>query len=95
MISHVATDFTSGSKAGLYDFRSLDVAVRLLVGAMVEGIKGIIEGAGSRAYIEAMASMVLRSLGVAPKTADKAAAAAARRLHREAPRKLAWWQAFD
>jgi len=30
MISHVATDFTSGSKAGLYDFRSLDVAVRLL-----------------------------------------------------------------
>jgi AcrR family transcriptional regulator len=95
MISHVATDFTSGSKAGLYDFRSLDVAVRLLVGAMVEGIKGIIEGDGSRAYIEAMAGMVLRSLGVAPKAADKAAAAAARRLHREAPIKLAWWQPFD
>ena len=95
LMNHVTADFTNGAKAGVYDIHSIDVAVRLLIGAMIEGIKGIIEGSGSRAYIEAMAGMVLRSLGVAPKVADKAVAAAARRLHREAPGKLPWWRPFD
>jgi AcrR family transcriptional regulator len=95
MILHVTADFTNGTKAGLYDIRSIDVAVRLLVGTLTEGIKGIIEGSGSRAYIEALTGMMLRSLGVPPKSADKAAVNASKRLHKEAPGKLSWWKPFE
>jgi hypothetical protein len=82
-------------KAGAYDLRSVDVGVRLIIGAMIEGIKGIIEGAGSRAYIELLTGMVLRGLGVPPRSADNAVSVASRRLHTEGPSKLPWWHPFD
>ena len=94
LILRITADLTSGAKAGLYDLRSVDVGVRLVIGATLEGIKGIIDGHGSRAYVETMAGMVLRGLGVPPKAADKAVEKASRRLHEEGPSKLSWWRPF-
>src|SRR6266478_5012261 len=82
LVFQITADLTNGAKAGAYDLHSVDVGVRLVIGAMIEGIKGIIDGYGSRAYVETMAGMVLRGLGVPPKSADKAVVKASRRLHR-------------
>jgi AcrR family transcriptional regulator len=95
LVMQITADLTSGVKAGTYDLRSVDVGVRLIIGAMIEGIKGIIEGSGSRIYIELLTGMVLRGLGVPPKSADHAALSASRRLHTEGPAKLPWWRPFD
>jgi len=95
LVVQISADLLRGIKAGSYDLRAVDVGVRLILGAMIEGIKGIIDGAGSRAYIEELTGMVLRGLGVPPKIADHAVSVASRRLHDEGPTKLPWWRPFD
>jgi AcrR family transcriptional regulator len=95
LVFQITADLTSGVKAGAYDVGAIDVGVRLVIGAMIEGMKGIIDGFGSRSYIEMMTGMVLRGLGASPKVADKAVALTSKRLHREAPLKLPWWRPFD
>jgi AcrR family transcriptional regulator len=95
LVFQITADLTNGLKTGNYDVHSVDVGVRLVIGAMIEGIKGIIDGAGSRTYIETMAGMVLRGLGVPPKSADRAVQVASKRLHQEGPFKLPWWRPFN
>src|SRR5262249_15860536 len=56
LVIQITADLTKGVKAGAYDLRSVDVGVRLIIGTMIEGIKGIIEGSGSRNYIELLAA---------------------------------------
>ena len=94
LVFQITADLTNGLKAGTYDLRSVDVGVRMIVGAMIEAIKGIIDGVGSRAYIEMMTGMVLRGLGVPPKTADKAVIVASKSMHHDGPSKLLWWRHF-
>lgn len=95
LVVQITADLTKGVKAGAYDLRSVELGVRLIIGAMIEGIKGIIEGSGSRSYIELLAGMVLRGLGVPPRSADNATQIASRRLHDEGPSRLPWWRPFD
>jgi AcrR family transcriptional regulator len=95
LVVQISSDLKRGVKAGTYDLRSVEVGVRLILGAMIEGIKGIVEGVGSRAYIEDLTGMMLRGIGVPPRAADSAVRLTSRRLHKEGPEKLPWWQPFD
>jgi AcrR family transcriptional regulator len=95
LVVQIISDLKRGVKAGTYELRSVDVGVRLIVGATIEGIKGIVEGVGSRAYIEDLTGMVLRGIGVSPRAADSAVRLTSRRLHKEGPDKLPWWKPFS
>lgn len=91
--SKIRADIELGVETGDYVVPSADVATDLLMGAKIEGIRRVLEGAGLD-YIHRMASMVLRSFGVTPSKADKSAIAAYRRLEVEAPGRIAWWRAL-
>ena len=95
LLHAVGLDFTTGAQEGTFIFHDLEVTVDFVLGAMIEGIRRSMETPISRRYIEVMAGMVLRSLGVSANEADAVAAAASLRLHREAPTRLPWWRPFD
>ena len=89
--SKIRSDIQLGVETGDYVVPSADIATDLLMGAKIEAIRRVLEGA-PLAYVQRMTSMVLRSFGVTPSKADKSVAAAYRRLEREAPGKIAWWR---
>ena len=89
--SKIRADVQLGVETGDYVVPSTDIATDLLMGAKIEAIRRVIEGA-SLDYVRQMASMVLRSFGVTPSRADKSVVAAYARLEREAPGKIAWWR---
>lgn len=95
LVIQIEGDLRRGIKAGAYDVRSIDVGVRLIIGATIEGIRGIVEGAGSRSYIETLTGMMLRALGVPPRAADAVTQATSKRLHAEGPRLFPWWASFN
>ena len=88
----VKGDIRMGVASGDYSIASVDLAADLLMGAKHEAIRRIIAGARDIAYIQGMATMILRSFGVAPKRAETVAKAAFDRLLVEAPGKLHWWR---
>lgn len=91
--SKIRSDIQLGVETGDYAVPSADIATDLLMGAKIEAIRRVIEGAPLD-YVQRMTSMVLRSFGVTPSKADKSVAAAYRRLEREAPGKIAWWRSI-
>lgn len=90
----IREDILLGIETGDYAVPSVKVASDLLMGAKIEAIRRLLEG-GDIEYIKAMATMVLRSFGVAAAKADKSVAKAYNRLAVEAPGKVAWWQTFE
>jgi len=92
----VSGNLRHGTELGVFDIRALDAAVDLAFGALIEAMKHIVAGKPSaRTYIERVSAMLLRSFGVPPQAADRAANEASEYLHREGPQMLPWWQPFD
>ena len=89
--SKIRSDIQLGVETGDYVVPSADIATDLLMGAKIEAIRRVLEGARLD-YVQRMTSMVLRSFGVTPSKADKSVTAAYQRLEREAPGKIAWWR---
>ena len=88
----ITDDIRLGVETGDYDVPSLEIASDILMGAKVEAIQRLIAGKGSRAYVQGVAAMVLRSFGVAPAKAEKSVERAWVRLHELAPGKIGWWR---
>ncbi|QUT07181.1 TetR/AcrR family transcriptional regulator [Sphingobium phenoxybenzoativorans] len=95
MLRRIRMDLDAGLAASIFSIDDMDVALDLVIGAKIEGVRHLINGGGSRRYIEAMATMILKSLGLAPDAAISVVRAASNRLHREAPAQLNWWRTFD
>lgn len=88
----ITDDIRLGVETGDYDVPSVEVASDVLMGAKIEAIQRLIAGRGSKAYVQGIAAMVLRSLGVAPAKAEKSVARAWGRLHELAPGTITWWR---
>ena len=88
----ITDDIRLGVETGDYDVPSVEIASDVLMGAKVEAIQRLIAGKGSRAYVQGVAAMVLRSFGVGPAKAQKSVERAWTRLHDLAPGKIAWWR---
>ncbi len=91
--SKIRSDIQLGVETGDYVVPSADIATDLLMGAKIEAIRRVLQGA-SLDYVQRMTSMVLRSFGVTPSKADKSVIVAYQRLEREAPGKIAWWRSI-
>lgn len=91
----ITDDIRLGVETGDYDVSSIEIASDVLMGAKIEAIQRLITGGGSKAYIQGVAAMVLRSFGVAPAKAEKSVARAWTRLHELAPGKIAWWRPIN
>lgn len=91
----ISDDIRLGVETGDYQVPSLEIATDVLMGAKVEAIQRLIVEPGSRAYVEGVATMVLRSFGVAPAKAEKSVSRAWDRLHELAPGKVSWWRVVD
>lgn len=89
----IRDDIRLGVETGDYIVPSVEIANDLLMGAKIEAIRRAIRSGGSCDYVQAMTAMVLCSLGVTPTKAEKSVARAFARLLKEAPGKVAWWQA--
>lgn len=92
LTAKIRDDIRLGVETGDYAVPSVEVASDLLMGAKIEATRRLIEEGKSFDYVRSMASMVLRSFGVAHSKADKSVAYAFDRLFREAPDKVAWWR---
>jgi AcrR family transcriptional regulator len=88
----ITDDIRRGVETGDYEVPSIEVAGDVLMGAKIEAIRRLIAGRGSKAYVQGVAAMVLRSLGVAPAKAEKSVARAWDRLHELAPGRISWWR---
>jgi AcrR family transcriptional regulator len=86
------SEIHKGLATGAFRFESLDAAIDLTVGATVEGIRRIVKGKGSVAYVEYLTCMLLCGLGAKPSAARRAAEAAVRRLRKLGKGTFAWWQ---
>jgi AcrR family transcriptional regulator len=95
LTSKIKSDIKLGIETGDYVVASVDFATDLLMGAKIEAIRRIIAGESTSQYIQIMASMVLRSFGVAPTKADKTVQKAYVRIGALAPSKIAWWRPID
>ncbi len=95
LLMHIRIDLEAGAAAGVFVIRDMDAALDLIIGAKVEAIRRLVVAGGSRQYIETMASMMLRALGVAPAEADRAAEEGGRLLRQHAPGALPWWRDFE
>lgn len=91
--SKIRADIRLGVATGDYAVPSAEIATDLLMGAKIEAIRRVIDGA-PLAYVQQMTSMVLRSFGVTPSRADQRVIAAYDRLEREAPGKIPWWRSI-
>lgn len=89
----ITDDIRLGVETGDYEVPSIEVASDVLMGAKIEAIQRLIAGRGSRAYVQGVAEMVLRGLGVAPAKAEKSVAKAWDRLHELGPATITWWRA--
>ena len=76
----VTTNLSQGLASGAFNFESIDAAVDLTAGAIIEGIRRLISGSGSAKYIEEITAFVLRGLGAAPASAKRASMSARQRL---------------
>ena len=94
LMRQIRSDLNRGVKAGVFSIDDLDVALDLIIGTKVEGIRHLISFGPSRTYIEMMTGMILRSLGVAPMDANGFVQAASDRLHEMGPAQLPWWRPF-
>lgn len=88
----ITEDIRLGVETGDYDVPSVEVASDVLMGAKIEAIRRLIAGRGSKVYVQGVATMVLRSLGVAPAKAGKSVSRAWDRLHELAPGTVTWWR---
>lgn len=95
LLRQIRSDLQDGIDAGMFKIVDIDVALDLVIGAKIEGIRRLLQGSGSRQYIELMAGMILRSLGVPSARADRAARRAGVLLREQAPDALPWWRPFD
>ena len=95
LADQIREDLEAGVRDGVFQVRDIDVALDVIMGTKIEAVRHLIRGLGSRYYIETVASMILRALGVVPEDADETAAIAAMRLHRDAPGHIPWWKPFN
>ncbi len=94
LIAQIRDDLEGGLRDGVFRIRDVNAALDVIMGAKIEAVRHLIQGQGSRYYIETVTSMVLRAIGLAPDDADETAAIAAMRLHRDAPGHVPWWVPF-
>jgi AcrR family transcriptional regulator len=76
-VASVLDDLRAGKRRGRFRYRSERAALDLLQGAVLAGIRSVIEGKAGREHASAIAALVLRGLGV---DADEAEALARRPL---------------
>jgi len=95
MVQKITADIQMGIATGDYSVPSPEVAVDLMMGAKIEAIQRIISGGGDIAYIHAMTSMVLRSMGVTARRADKVVLEASNRLCAAGPALIPWWKVAE
>jgi AcrR family transcriptional regulator len=88
----ITDDIRLGVETGEYDVPSVEVASDVLMGAKIEAIQRLIAGRGTEAYVQGVAAMVLRSLGVAHTKSEKSVVRAWERLHELAPGTITWWR---
>lgn len=91
----IREDIQLGVETGDYVVASVELASDLLMGAKIEAIRRMIAGGGSVAYVQGMATLVLRAFGVAPVKAEKTVLRAFERLVSEAPGKVIWWKQLE
>ena len=73
-------NLAAGLDAGTFRFASMDAALDLTEGAMIEAIRRLIRQNHPADYIEHFTAMILQGLGVAPKIAARASANASAHL---------------
>ena len=95
LLRQIRADLQAGVDAGAFAIAEIDVALDLIIGSKVEGIRRLLRGSGSRAYVETLTAMMLRSLGVDGARADAAARDAGTLLREQGPELLPWWRSFD
>jgi AcrR family transcriptional regulator len=84
-------NLSQGLAAGEFTFDTIDAAVDLAMGCMIESIRRLIAGGKSSAYIEQITSMLLRGLGAPPAAAKRAASDANRHLRDKGESAFEWW----
>lgn len=88
----VALSLQDGRTRSALRFDSVDAAIDLVIGPILEGSRRILRARWlDSAYIRELTAMVLRGLGVAPVAADRAVAQAWQRLVDESA-SLHWWK---
>ena len=87
----VALSLEEGRKCGALQFDSIDAAVDLVIGPILEATRRNLRSRTlALAYIRELTAMVLRGLGVASAAADRAVSQAWQRLVDES-KSLHWW----
>jgi AcrR family transcriptional regulator len=69
----ILADVRAGRRRGRFTFRSEAAAVDLLQGAVLAGMRTVLEGRAGEEHASAVASLVLRGLGIPSKEADEIA----------------------
>jgi hypothetical protein len=95
LLREVRKDFEMGLRCGDYKIEVIDAAVHLTIGAMVEGMRHLLEAPRSQAYIQELTAMTLRGMGVPTSQATATARRASAQLDREAGDLFPWWKPFD
>ena len=79
--------------SGVLEFRDIDAAASLTVGAMMEAIRRMARtGQWSRPYVEELAAMVLRALGLGNEEAHETVRDRTIFIRGLAPDRLSWWR---
>lgn len=94
LMLRVREDFELAARNGDFRIEEVDAAVDLVIGAMIEGMRHMVSGPPSRGYIEALAIMAMRGLGVPTRRAEASVRRASANLHREGSELFPWWKPF-
>jgi AcrR family transcriptional regulator len=86
----MAINLAEGVASGAFRFDSVDAAVHLTAGAIIEGIRHLICAGNANGYVEQLAVMILRGLGAPESDVRRAVAAASRRLREKGEQLVAW-----
>ena len=95
LLLEVRKDFERGVASGDYRIESVDAAVTLTIGAMVEGMRQLSERPSSRHYIRVLTAMALQAMGVPAAQARATVQRASALLERSAGDLFAWWKPLE
>ena len=92
LLIEVRTDFERGVANGDYVIDSIDAAVTLTIGAMVEGMRHVSQEPPAPDYIRRLTAMTLLAMGVPAAKAQATVVRAAGLLERGAQERFSWWK---
>jgi hypothetical protein len=96
LLAAIRRNTVAGRDAGAFRVARLDAAIDFQMGLAMEGMRHLLrDPTDASSYIEAMASMGLRGLGVDAEAAADMARAALADVATRAPAYLSWWRPLD